>query len=188
MWNSLINTTDSLNFLFDLGITPEDFIEKLFPSGWQPLVIQLLSFLVLAIGAIYLFYKPVRKLLDDRQTYVETNIQEAENANKTANARLENLDQEIEEKRKEAQALIDDARILATSEQERIVLEARIEAERILKEAKEDIELSKEKARQEIKDEILDVALEASRVILGREVNGSDHQRLVEEFIKDVDK
>lgn len=188
MLNSISKIADSLLTLFDLGIEPDDFINKLFPDGWEPLVIQLLSFLVLAIAAIYLFYKPVRKMLTERADYVENHIREAERANAEAQTRLDSVDQEIEEKKKEAQTIIDDAREIALKEKEEILLGANAEVTRLLTEAKEDIELSKEKARQEIHDEILDVALEASKVILGREVNGNDHQRLVEEFIKDVDK
>ena len=188
MLNSILKLTSSSQALFDLGIDSDDFINKLFPSGWEPLVIQLLSFLVLAVAAIYLFYKPVRKVLSERAEYVEKNILEAETANEEANSRLANLDTEIEEKRKEAQSIIEDAQIVATIEKDRIINEANLEAERLITEAKTDIELSKEKARQEIHDEILDVALEASKIILGREVNENDHQRLVEEFIKDVEK
>lgn len=188
MLNSIFKIADSSLTLFDLGIEAEDFINKLFPSGIESLIVQLLSFLVLAIAAIYLFYKPVRRILNERAEYVENHIHTAEAASKEATTRLENLDEEIEDKKKEAQGIIEAARVVAIKEKESIILEASKEATRIIDEAKEDIELSKEKARQEIHNEILDVALEASKVILGREVNESDHQRLVEEFIKDVDK
>ena len=53
--------------------------------------------------------------------------------------------------------------------------------------AEKDIERAKEEAKDEIKKEMINIALDASSVILKREVNSDDNARLVEEFIKDIE-
>ena len=54
--------------------------------------------------------------------------------------------------------------------------------------AEEDIARSKEEAKEEIRQEMVSVALEASKEVLKREVNEKDNSRLVMDFIKDMDK
>ena len=59
--------------LFDLGLDAQDFVNKLFPNGWEPLVVQLLAFGVLVLAGIFLGYKPIKKLLNERGNYIEQN-------------------------------------------------------------------------------------------------------------------
>ena len=54
--------------------------------------------------------------------------------------------------------------------------------------AEEDIARSKEEAKEEIRQEMVSVALAASEEVLKREVNEKDNARIVENFIKDMDK
>ena len=51
-----------------------------------------------------------------------------------------------------------------------------------------EIAKSKEKALDDIHNEIVNVALDASKAILNREINEEDNSRLIEDFIKEVDK
>ena len=45
-----------------------------------------------------------------------------------------------------------------------------------------------EEAQESIRREMVDIALDASKELLGREVNSSDNSRLIEEFIEEVKK
>ena len=66
--------------------------------------------------------------------------------------------------------------ILAKAEEE-----ARIKKEQ----AQRDIEVEKNRVSKEIWTEIVDVALEVAKKVVGREVEGKDTDRLVDEFLKD---
>ena len=85
--------------LFDLELDPQDFINKLFPNGWVPVVVQLSAFIVLAIAATFFLYKPVKKLLKERGDYVESHIHNAETLDQEAQEKLSIANQEIVEKR-----------------------------------------------------------------------------------------
>ena len=52
--------------------------------------------------------------------------------------------------------------------------------------AQEDIEKAKQEALTDVHNEIVNVALEASKEILQREINEKDNSKLVEDFIKEV--
>ena len=51
-----------------------------------------------------------------------------------------------------------------------------------------EISLEKEKAMKELKDQIVDVAFEASSKILEREVNSLDNKKIVDNFVEDLNK
>ena len=54
--------------------------------------------------------------------------------------------------------------------------------------AEQDIIRSREEALDEIHDEIVSVALSATSEVLKREINEKDNARIVDDFIKDMDK
>ena len=44
----------------------QDIIDKLFPSGWQPFLVQFIAMLVLVAAFFILLFKPVRKIITTR--------------------------------------------------------------------------------------------------------------------------
>ncbi|CDD91915.1 aTP synthase subunit b [Coprobacillus sp. CAG:826] len=174
--------------LFDLELDPQDFINKLFPNGWVPVVVQLSAFIVLAIAATFFLYKPVKKLLKERGDYVESHIHNAEVLDQEAQEKLSIANQEIVEKKKEAYQILIDARKEGEDEKARILSNAENEANKVREQAEVDIELSRQKAIDDVHNEMVNVALEASKALLGREVNKEDQERLIAQFIKDVDR
>lgn len=174
--------------LFDLELDPQDFINKLFPNGWQPVVIQLSAFIVLVVVATFLLYKPVKKLLKARGDYVEEHIHHAETLDEEAEEKLSMANAQIVSSKKAAYQILLDAKKEGEDEKARILSNANQEVIHLKEQAEEDIALSRQKALDDIHQEMVGVALEASKAILGREVNEDDQKRLVEQFIKDVDR
>ena len=66
----------------DLGLTSETFISKLVPN-WVSFVMQLAALVVLIVVVIIFAYKPVKKIIQKRQDYIEENIKEAEKSKAT---------------------------------------------------------------------------------------------------------
>ncbi|MBP5184025.1 MAG: ATP synthase F0 subunit B, partial [Lachnospiraceae bacterium] len=52
--------------------------------------------------------------------------------------------------------------------------------------AEQDIALEKRKAVNEIKDEIGSMAMEIAGKVIEREINESDHAKLIDEFIENI--
>ena len=146
-------------------LNSESFTNKLIPN-WPSFLMHLGALLVLIFVVIFFAYKPVKKIMAKRQDYVEQNIKEAEEAKATW--------QENETKSKAA------------------ILESNKEAANIVAQAKKDAENDiarmEIEAQEAIRKEIVEIALDASKELLGREVNSSDNSRLIEEFIEEVKK
>ena len=56
------------------------------------------------------------------------------------------------------------------------------------KDAENDIARMEVEAKDQIRKEMVSVALDASKELLGREVTSEDNNRLLEEFIEDIKK
>ena len=57
---------------------------------------------------------------------------------------------------------------------------------RMKRDAENDIIRMEAEAQEQIKKEIVNVALDASKELLGREVSSKDNDRLLEEFIEEI--
>ena len=82
--------------------------------------------------------------------------------------------------------IITEATKKAQVRSDEIIAEARSEASSIMDKAYVEIEREKKKAVNEIKDEITDIAFEAAKLVVEKEINQQDNERLIEEFINNV--
>ena len=102
-------------------------------------------------------FKPVKKMIDDRQQEIDTMYADADAAKQKA----ADLEKEI-------------------------VGEARAEAASIRAAAEADIAQERKKAVNDLKNEIGGMAVEIAGKVVEREINESDHQALIDEFIRNV--
>lgn len=165
--------------------TGDDFINKVFPNLWAFLV-QLLAFIVMSVIVIKFAYKPVHNYLEKRKKYIADNISSAEEQNQKALEAKKNAEDSLISSNKKALEIIESAKSEAEKQKQEILLEAKKDLEIKRIRAEEDIEKEKQKALQEVHDEVVNLALEASKTLLNREVNSQDNQKLLDEFINDL--
>lgn len=165
----------------------DDFINKLFPNGLWDLIIQLGAFVVLLVVVFFLGYKPLKKMLDSRREYVQGQLDEAEKAKKVIADAGILAQQEIDKGKQEAQAIITQAKSQAETEAAAIVNDAKAQASARRLAADEEIRLAQEASKQEIRNEIIDVALQASSQVLKRNVDDADNQRMVDDLLDSLE-
>ena len=150
------------------------------------LIAQLLNLFIQVMLIKKFLFKPIREILAKRKAMADAEIADATKAKEEA----ENLKSEYEASMKEARDKAND--ILATAQKsaaqqsEEIIKEANAQAISIKSKAERDIEQERRKAVNEIKDEIGDMAMEIAGKVIGREINSSDHEILIDEFINKV--
>ena len=147
--------------------TGDDFVSKVFPNIWAFLV-QLLAFIIMSIIVIKFAYKPVSNFLKKRKEFINSNLNSAQEKNSEANLKVEEAKTEAEKQKQE------------------ILLQAKLEANNKIIQAQQDIEKEKQKAVQEVHDDVVNLALEASKTLLTREVNSSDNQKLLNDFVDEL--
>ncbi|MCA9272951.1 MAG: F0F1 ATP synthase subunit B [Phycisphaerales bacterium] len=128
----------------------------------------------------------ISKGLDERAAKIKGEIEAAENARKQAKDALESYERSLSEARAEAQQMLDQAR----ADQQKLAAELKAKADAELsamkEKAKREIESAKRAAVGEIYNEAANLATSVAGKILGREINASDQQRLVEEAVSEL--
>lgn len=165
-----------------------DFVNKIFPNGYWDFLIQLIAFILLLLIVFFLGYKPIRKMMKKREDAVNGMIAETKANQAIAKKAALEKDQTIEEGKKEAERIVLAAKQNAEFEANRIVSEAKEEAVARRKKADEDILRAQEASKEEVRQQIIDVAMLASKQVLGREVSSKDNERLVDDFVADLEK
>ena len=165
--------------------TGDDFVSKVFPNIWAFLV-QLLAFIIMSIIVIKFAYKPVKKFLAQRREYVEEHLSKAEEATKKAEDNVKETEKNLALSNKKALQIIGDAKKEAEKQKQEILLQAKVEANNKMIQVQQDIEKEKQKAVQEVHDDVVNLALEASKTLLTREVNSLDNQKLLNDFVDEL--
>ena len=89
--------------------------------------------------------------------------------------------------RKLAAEIVEEAKLNAEKEKSDILKSAELEVLEMKRRAEEDIKQSQEDAKEEIRQKMVEIALDASSELLKRNVNDKDNQRLVNQFIEEID-
>lgn len=179
-----------INFLEDASsvpFEPEDFLEKIFGNFWS-LLINLLALIVLFVVLFFVAYKPVKKYVEKRREYIEKNIHDAEVAKTFYEDKVSQSDEIISSAQKEGQEILKKAEENAQKEADAIIVKAKEDARIVEEKATMNIEQEKEKARAQIRSEIVNIALDASKEILGREIDAKDNEKFLSDFANDLEK
>lgn len=147
------------------------------------LVFTIINILILFIAFRLVLFKPVKKILDERQAEADREFDEAKQKQDEADKLQKQLNDSIasiEEDRKEAMA---DARKKADDEYQRIVGHAEAQAKDITDRATIEAENQKKKIIKSAEEEIADMVVEAAGKVAGT-AHGSDFDRsLYDEFL-----
>jgi len=137
-----------------------------FGVNWQLLLVQAINFGLLLFVLTYFLYKPVMKMIDERQKKIAEGVRTAEEAaRRLADAKQEG-DQITGEAAREAEGIVASARTRADERGSEIVKAAQAQADAVLKDAAARAEEAKRQALQESQREIARAAMLAAEKIL----------------------
>ena len=161
------------------------FFDAFGVDGWK-LLFQIINFLLLLYLLNRFLFKPVLKLMDERESRIRKGLEDAEAAARDRELALAEREAALDEARKEAQAMIARATKIADDSRAEILAEAKAQAEKVTSRAREEITAEKERAMAELRATVADLALEAAGKLVRSEMDGATQRRLVEEFLAEV--
>ena len=131
-------------------------------------------------------FKPVLKMIEDRQREIDTMYDDAGKAKESAVALEQEYQQKLSAASEASEKLVRDAVARGKDREEEIIRQANAEASAIMDKAAADIAQEKKKAINDAKDEISVIALAIAGKVVGRELNGDDQAKLVDSFIDEL--
>ena len=171
-----------LSNMDNIGETMKSIADKLIPN-WLSFVIQFSSFIILLLVVFFFAYQPVKKMLKKRADFIQEEIDQAQKNHAEAVEQTKEAKKLLSDSKAEASLIIENATKKGEEKYEAMMLEAKEEVKEMKLAAQEDIEQVKVDALNYIRNEMVNVALTASKEILKREVDEKDNTRLAEDFI-----
>jgi F-type H+-transporting ATPase subunit b len=147
------------------------------------LTIFLLVVLVLGKFA----WGPVLNLLREREAFIHKSLDDAKRSSEEAEARLKDYTSKLQSARVEAAAMIEDARRDATRLSEEARAKAKADADGIVRNAQRQIQLETDRALQQIRHEAVDLSVMIASKLLQRNLTKEDNEKLIEDALKQVD-
>ena len=158
------------------------FEELIGVNLWTALFTLLNTLTVIFVGTKFLF-KPVMKIIADRQAEIDGLYADADKAKAEASAMEEEYKLKLSDAQATSERMVKEAMARGQSREEEIIRNANAEASAILDKAAADIAQEKKKAINDAKDEISDLALAIAGKVVGKTLSGADQTKLVDEFI-----
>ena len=163
----------------------EGFEELLGVNFWTALFVLLNTLAIFFVAKKFLF-KPVMKIIKDRQDEIDGMYQAAGDAKKQAEAMRGEYQQKLTAAQQTSERIVKEAVSRGQAREEEILRKANADAAAIMDKASADIALEKKKAINDAKDEIAEMAMAIAGKVVARELNDADQANLVDHFIDEL--
>jgi len=148
----------------------------------------IITFMVLFFVLAKFAWKPLMKMLQEREEMIRDSLDDAEKAK----TELEHLNEESEaimtKARAEAQTILANGKAAAEKVKEDTIAKAKEQAIKIIKKTEKQIQIEKDKAIADIKQEVVNLSLSVAKKLINKNLNDADNKSLIEETLKKVNK
>ena len=161
---------------------PGEFLNIIFFTALFTLVNTVALFLVLK----HFLFKPVMKMIQDRQQEIDSMYADAGKAKQEAQQLESEYRRKLEASVQTGERMVKEAVARGQSREEEIIRQANAQADAIRAKASADIAQEKKKAINDAKNEISDLAMAIAGKVVGRVLSEADQASLVDHFIEEL--
>jgi F-type H+-transporting ATPase subunit b len=147
-------------------------------------------FAIINLGILYWFLKkvlfgPVTKFMENRTKNIANSIQTAEQKLAEAEAMKENYENQLQNAKEQADAILKEARDRGAREYDNLIGQAKAESQEIIDRAREDMENERQQMFKEVRNEVASLALAAASKIIEANMDNEKNRKLVDKFINE---
>ena len=154
-------------------------------NPWTALFILLNTLTIFFVAKKFLF-KPVMKIITERQQEIDNLYADAGAAKEQARQLQESYQQKLNAAQETSDRIVKEAVARGQSREEQIIRDANAQAAAIMDKASLDIAQEKKKAINDAKNEISDLAMAIAGKVVERELKDSDQASLIDGFIREL--
>ena len=152
---SLLAMTEGSGGLFDFNAT---------------LPLMAIQFVLLTVVLTFLFYKPVSKVIDERETYISGNLSQASEKLVKADELYKQYDEQLKTARVNAQSIIAKSEKDAKDAVALEIGQARTDAANLIAQTNKELEAQKSLALQKLETQVDELSQLIKEKLLGKEV------------------
>jgi F-type H+-transporting ATPase subunit b len=153
---------------------------------WSTFGIQLVAFLILFWLLKRYAFGPLFGIMEQRKALIQSQLDNAENSRKQASQQLEEQKQALQQARKEAHDIIEQARATSSKQADDIIGAAKSEATRLKDDAVRDIDSEKNKAIAALRSEVGGMSVAIASKIIEKQIDEKSQEQLVDQYLKEV--
>ena len=153
---------------------------------WSNFFVQLIAFLILFFLLQRFAFKPLFGIMEKRRQMVLEQMESAQKNRAEADQYIEEQKQALQQARKEAYDIVEQAKSVASKQADDIVATARNEAVRLKEEAVRDIEAEKNKAISALRAQVSGLSVLIASKIIEKQIDEQTQQQLVDQYLEQV--
>jgi len=153
---------------------------------WESFVYAILAFGILYWLLNKYAFGPLFSIMEKRREMIQEQMNSAEKNRAEADQFIEEQKQALQQARKEAYDIIEQARITSSKQADDIVQTARNESSRIKEDALQEIESEKNKAVATLKAQVSGLSVLIASKIIEKQVDEQSQKELVDQYLQNV--
>lgn len=150
------------------------------------LIYGALAFLIVFLVLWKFAFPALNKMLEERTGKIQGNLEKAEESRLQAERELADYRAQLANARDESNRIIEEARRTADQLRKDLQAKAEQEAQSTVVRAQEEIRAERDRALQELKTQVGDIAVDLAGRVVGRSLDKSTHERLIDDYIQQV--
>ena len=152
---------------------------------WSTLFFTVLNILILYFILTKILFKPVTKYMSDRSNKIKEALDMAEEAKKKVEEMEKEHQARLKEVKEQGVLIMDTYKKKAENEYNSIIEKAKQDAEIMIKNTRNELEVEKEKLINDIKGEVTELVLAASKKVLNENLDEKTNKKLIQEFLNE---
>jgi F-type H+-transporting ATPase subunit b len=142
-----------------------------------------INFIILLVLLSIILYKPVLKMLDERQAKIKESMDQAEKIKEQVAKTEDNIKAQLESARKEGQRIVAQAEQIGERLKNEAKEEARHEAESLISKAQIELQRQRDKDIEELRKQFADIAILAAEKVINETLDKEKHRKLIDEVL-----
>lgn len=143
----------------------------------------MLNLVVMYVVLKKLLFKPVMKIMEDRENNIKKKIDDAEQMQNDAKVYKNKYKEQLEGAKKDGDNIVKEAKDAAQKECEHMIEKTKREADKIIQMAKIEIAKERESMIKEIRKQVVDLSILAASKIMEVNLNDETNKQVVRNFL-----
>ena len=153
--------------------------------NWHGLLAQFISFGVLLALLLFVAYKPITKMLDERSQKIKESIEQGEFIKQQVAKTEQMVQEQLAQARRQGQDLVAQAAQIGERLRDEARQQARQDAEAIVARTRTEIKAEREESIAKLREEFVEIAILAAEKVINKALDKETHRQLIEQTLQE---
>lgn len=163
---------------------PEAETNPLLPTDWSLQIWTVLTFVAVMLVLSKFAYKPLRRVLAQREAAIRDSLAQAEKARDDARELQARNAEQLADARRKAREMIEEGQAFSLRIRREAEAEAKRRAAELIEEARKEVDEELRRTIDDLRGSVGNIAVRIARQIIGENLDERRHEALVDEFVE----